>query len=312
MSCYIKELRYKMDKDYLIKKWLKGELTEAERQAFEQLPDYEINVKIVEAAKQFKAPEFSQDAVYHNLKARLASQKTPVYQLNSYRFLYRIAAVLIIALSGYFYIQSQNIEVHTQAGQHLVVNLPDQSEVVLNAASSIRYNKFLWRLKRGLSLDGEAFFKVQKGSQFDVKTGQGVVSVVGTQFDVKSRPNVFEVKCFEGIVRVQSQGQTRLLTRGKAVKLANQALIAFNTNKSQPEWLKGQSRFNSTPLSEVLDELSRQYNIKIITQNVDTQQLYTGGFAHDNLTQALKAVTEPFGLQFRINQSQKTVNISGQ
>ncbi len=312
MSCYIKELRYKMDKDYLIKKWLKGELTEAEQKAFEQLPDYELNVKIVEAAKQFKAPEFSQDAIYHNLKARLASQKTPVYKLNTYRLLFRIAAVLIIALSGYFFIQSQNIEVKSQAGQQLVVNLPDQSEVILNAASSIRYNKILWHLKRGLSLNGEAFFKVQKGSQFDVKTLQGVVSVVGTQFDVKSRPNLFEVKCFEGIVRVQSQGQTRLLTRGKAVKLANQALIAFTVDQPQPEWLQGQSRFNSTPLSEVLDELSRQYNIKIMTQNVDTQQLYTGGFTHDNLTQALKAVTEPFGLQFRINQSQKTVSISGQ
>ena len=312
MSCYIKELSYKMDKDYLIKKWLTGKLTEAERKAFESLPDYELNMKIVEAARRFKAPEFSQDSVYKNLKARLASQKTPVYYLNNYRFLYRIAAVLIIAFSSYFYIQSQNIKIDTQAGQQLIITLPDQSQVFLNADSRISYNKILWHLKRGLSLNGEAFFKVQKGSQFDVKTNQGIVSVVGTQFDVKSRQHLFEVKCFEGVVRVQSKGQTHLLTHGKAIKLVDNSLIAFTTAQAGPEWLKGQSSFNSVPLSEVLDELSRQYNVKITTQNVDTQQLYTGGFKHDNLPQALKAVTEPFSLQFHIDQSQKNVTISGQ
>ena len=44
-----------MDKDRLIEKWLKDELTDAEMETFKQLDDYELNVAIIENAKHFKA-----------------------------------------------------------------------------------------------------------------------------------------------------------------------------------------------------------------------------------------------------------------
>ena len=44
-----------------------------------------------------------------------------------------------------------------------------------------------WKNERSVNLDGEGFFKVAKGSKFDVETSAGTVSVVGTQFNVKNR-----------------------------------------------------------------------------------------------------------------------------
>jgi transmembrane sensor len=41
-----------------------------------------------------------------------------------------------------------------------------------------------WSKERTLSLEGEAFFEVQKGSKFSVVTSDGIVEVLGTSFDV--------------------------------------------------------------------------------------------------------------------------------
>ena len=50
------------------------------------------------------------------------------------------------------------------------ISLPDNSQVSLNALSSVTYNESSWDENRELTLNGEAFFKVEKGSTFEVKT----------------------------------------------------------------------------------------------------------------------------------------------
>jgi len=299
-----------MDKNYLIEKWLKGELTEAEQKAFEQLPDYKLNQKIIEGAKQFKAPSFSTAEKYNQLKKHLPPKKKRFFSISSYT-IYRIAAILIIALSGYFFIQSKTIEISTTNAQKLSISLPDGSLVVLNSASRLKYNPILWRLKRSLEMEGEAFYKVQKGSRFDVHTANGIVSVVGTQFDVKSRNHYFEVSCYEGIVKVITRNKTEILPKGKSIRIIKEKLIVTHIEKTKPEWLEDQSSFKSVPLAEVIKELERQYKIKVITKKVDVNQLYTGGFGHDNLEQAVEAIAEPFDLEYTINPSQNSVFLSG-
>ena len=299
-----------MDKNYLIEKWLKGELTEAEQKAFEKLPDFELNQKIIEGAKQFKAPPFSTVEEFKHLKKHLTHKKKGFFNLSPYK-IYRIAAILIIALSGYFFIQSRTIEIATPPGQKLSISLPDGSIVVLNSASNLRYNPILWRLKRSLEMEGEAFFKVQKGSRFDVHTQNGIVSVVGTQFDVKSRNHYFEVSCYEGVVKVVTKRKTEILTKGKSIQVIKDKVIVRHIEKTKPEWLEDQSSFKSVPLEEVIKELERQYDVKVTTEQVNTAQLYTGGFEHHNLEQAVKAIADPFGLKYTIKPSQKRVILSG-
>jgi len=299
-----------MEKNYLIEKWLKGELTEAEQKAFEQLPDYRLNQKIIEGAKQFKAPRFSPEQEYTQLLKQLPPKSKSFFGLNTYQ-IYRIAAILIIALSGYFFMQSATKEFTSGAGQKLSVNLPDGSIVVLNSASGIQYNSLLWRFKRSLKMDGEAFFKVQKGSKFDVHTANGIVSVVGTQFDVKSRNHYFEVSCYEGIVKVTTRNKTEILPKGKSIRMIKEKVILAHVEQTKPPWLDNQSSFKSVPLAEVIKELERQYGIKVITKRVDVNQLYTGGFGHDNLEQAVEAIAEPFDLEYTINPSQNSIFLSG-
>jgi len=50
-------------------------------------------------------------------------------------------------------------------------------------------------------LFGKAYFDVDKGKTFTVKTDLGTVQVLGTRFDVESRDSIFKVVCYEGSVK---------------------------------------------------------------------------------------------------------------
>jgi len=302
-----------MDEKYLIQKWLADDLTDAEQEAFKKSKDYKLNMKIIEGAKQFKASHFSTVSSYDELKAKLETKSTPIIQLKSYKILYRIAALFVIGFSSFFlFLFANSTTVNTLASQKTNIELPDASNVTLNAASTIHFNKFLWNFKRKVDLEGEAFFKVQKGSKFDVITSGGIVSVIGTQFNVKNRANYFEVKCYEGIVSVETDGKSHRLTKGNTIRVVDNRIVADTTDNIEPKWINNSSSFKSVPLLEVINEVERQYNISINTQKVDTDQIYTGGFVHDNLDQALKAITVPFDLNYSINESKRNVIISSE
>ena len=55
------------------------------------------------------------------------------------------------------------------------------------------------------------------------------------------------------------------------------------------------------PLSYVLSELERQYDIKVITKNVDLQEVFTGTFSNRNMNLALQSISAPLQLEYSIN-----------
>ena len=183
-----------MDNEKLLEKWLNNDLTSAELKKFEQLDDFNLNNEIIEGAKSFKASHFSSPASFSEFKTKLKNEERPVIQLSAIKMLTRIAAIFVIGIGVYFAFFNNNLTiVQTLASQNETFELPDASTVTLNATSTIKFDEDKWSDKRELSLKGEAYFKVAKGSKFDVKTSNGIVSVLGTQFTVKQRDNFFEV-----------------------------------------------------------------------------------------------------------------------
>ena len=65
------------------------------------------------------------------------------------------------------------------------------SEVMLNAMSSVSFNKHKWDDIREITLEGEAYFKVKPipatNAKFWVQTADLKVEVLGTQFHVNTR-----------------------------------------------------------------------------------------------------------------------------
>jgi len=285
-----------MDRDTLIKKWLDNDLNAKELKAFEQLEDYKSLMQMDTALQSFKSPEFSVDKHLEDLKPKLKPTTT---SLKWYKPLLRIAAILVLCFSVYYYTSTLDTNVNTQIASQTNIKLPDQSEVVLNANSSITFNKGQWTDNREVKLNGEAFFKVAKGEKFDVITDNGTVTVLGTEFNVKQRQNYFEVTCFEGLVGVKTNKTSTQLEPGQSIKIIDGKLFANEKEiATQPSWLRGESNFKSMPLKHVIAELENYYDIEVSVDKVDMVRLFTGSFTHKNLDLALQSITIPLNLSY--------------
>ena len=74
----------------------------------------------------------------------------------------------------------------------------------------------------------------------------------------------------------------------------------WNINEAEPSWKKGESTFKSIPLKYVLDEFQRQHNIEVELKNIDTTQLFTGTFSNTNKELALKSISVPLQIKFKL------------
>ncbi len=292
-----------MDKEQLIQKWLADELSPSEMEAFEQLDDYALSRDIIEAAAYFKADSFSQVGSFEELTGKLESRPV-VRSLNWVKPLVRIAAVLVVALGVYFSVFYDGLTyVKTMAAEKTTVELPDASVVSLNALTEIAFSEKKWDDKREVQLEGEAFFDVAKGAVFDVITDDGTVRVLGTEFNVKQRDGYFEVMCYEGVVRVSTASSTSELRVGDTYRLYKGEVSLNKITQEEPSWQRNLSTFNQVNMTEVISELERQYNITVVLENVNLDRLFTGGFVHDNLENALNSITVPMELTYEIESS---------
>ncbi len=304
-----------MSREENIKKWLTGELSEAERKQFEQTREFEEIDKLLKAAKHFKAPDYDVQNEYNKLAENVMGHGKTVSLFDRMRPLLKIAAVFLFALTaGYFLYQHfipsagsrQWISEQTQ------VYLPDSSYVTLNAASSIRYSEKKWEKQRSIELIGEAFFDVKEGVKFMVNTDQGSVAVLGTEFSVKDREGYYEVTCYAGSVQVTTSRKTVVLRPEMTYRefSGNSQMYVFSDHAA-PSWLNEESSFRSIPLDFVIDELERQYQVTVEAKGVDLNQLFTGSFTHENLEIALQAVTIPLHLHYEIIDNKIVITVEG-
>jgi ferric-dicitrate binding protein FerR (iron transport regulator) len=111
------------------------------------------------------------------------------------------------------------------------VNLPDGSQVYLNRNSSVSYDKNF--NPRNIELEGEAFFSVVSGeTPFTVKTTQGEVDVLGTEFNVKAEAEELEVDVEEGVVDLKTKHDNSKLKEGE-MAVYNEGKGAIKKGKSE-------------------------------------------------------------------------------
>ncbi len=298
-----------MKKKDLIKKWLDNEqLTTLESEAFKSLDAYDSYIKISETAKRIDTPKYDTDSGLKDLKVKLEERKTIKGSKSALNILIRIAAIFVLGIGAYFTFFTTDItSVNTLVSQKTSIELPDQTIVRLNALSSIDYKKKDWENNREVKLDGEAYFDVAKGKKFDVITSSGIISVLGTEFNIKQRENYFEVVCYEGLVRVTYKENIIDLPTGKVFKVIQNKVINDNTSLIKPNWTDNRSTFSSIPYIYILKEFERQYNVTISTKNIDQNKLFTGNFVHSDIQTALQSITIPMRLKYEIKNNNVTL-----
>jgi ferric-dicitrate binding protein FerR (iron transport regulator) len=229
---------------------------------------------------------------------------------NHSTWIIRIAAVLLLTIGfGYLYNnylpssagkRTEELQVNqpqssikfekiTNKGERITFPLSDGSIVNLNSDSKIIYPKVFASNERKIVLEGEAYFSVQSdiNRPFKVVCGDMTVVVTGTEFNVKSRNNSVKVVVAKGSVITFSDRDR------KGVQIIKGEMISFNKNGriSKPilanlshhlAWRQNKLSFSKSPLSSVMSEIERYYNIEVIyVGEVDKSKTLSGIFQTD-------------------------------
>ncbi len=289
--------------DTFLARWLNNELTEEELTTFEESEDYAMYQKIIDGASTIQSQEFDERGALEQIKLKQAQAVRPIRASRKLWF-YSAAASLLIAVTFLiFTITStpETLNVVSKKGERKTHILPDGSEMILNANSSASLVLDDWELDRQIKLEGEGYFKVKAGSQFTVETSSGDVTVLGTQFVVHAVNGFFEVKCFEGRVRVKSGVEEEILKPRRAFRRINGGNAVVGTiEETSPAWIKNESSFASVPIKYVLIALENQYNITFQGKTSFDDLTFSGTFPHDDLNVALKVVLGSLQIEYII------------
>jgi ferric-dicitrate binding protein FerR (iron transport regulator) len=275
-------------------KFLTGDINEKEKNILEGwLSESERNKKIFSELKNIwdrsdiitKLPRLETDEQWRKIETKLfveANRKVD-YTANSFpeKFWELLitkwkpvlgAAVVIIysIILLYDFGKNDNFierKISTKSEKEFFV-LPDGSTVHLNKYSCIKFYEL--KNEREIVLDGEAFFKVKRGSKpFVVKTRNAFVSVKGTEFEILAGGNSTKVFVKSGVVNFAFRKPD-----GKQVDIkAGQTSIIENGNgPTQPVysdqneilyWIYDDLIFNDEPLVNVFHRLENDYNVDI-------------------------------------------------
>lgn len=249
-------------------------------------------------------------------------QKRPLQETKSakqpFHIIYKIAAVIIIALSITFGVREFRsytespityIEHASSSGQHKTILLADGTNVTLNSESKLIVSSDFNKNHRIIEMEGEGFFEVAPNSQkpFIIKSGETQVKVLGTSFDFKSykEDDFIKLTVSTGKVQVnlrESDVQLTILPNehlsinkidGNIIK---ESIKENNYNK----WMKGSLYFNKEPIQEVINVINRTYKQEVVLDCGNCDFKITGIHDNKNIEAVINAICFTTGLSQRI------------
>ncbi|MCX2475384.1 FecR domain-containing protein [Pedobacter sp. MC2016-05] len=288
-SNFIRLIKYQYAEDVAFWEQLLDEYPEA-RPFFNSAS---IQLKLILSANDIIAPTGLKDRLWSEIKAsNLANNNATRLRKRIYYWSSGIAALFAItAYISWFMLSS--ITVRTAYGESKKLSLPDGSQIVLNANSTLRYPRaYAWKKLRQISLEGEAYFKVvhlnhnhdeiRQGELFRASTGTAQVEVLGTEFNLKERRGLTTVALVKGSVQVRSlkTGISYLMKEGNVVEVDSTKgeISTAQISASQfASWKEGKLIVNHTSVNEIIQAFEDLYGYKVILDNPTLGQKKIGG-----------------------------------
>ncbi|WP_019866459.1 FecR family protein [Methylovulum miyakonense] len=180
----------------------------------------------------------------------------------------------------------------TKKGEQRSLTLADGSIVTLNSNSAVSIH-FDNQVRRVDVLQGEAFFAVVKAKQpFVVKTTDGEVRAVGTEFAVQLRESDTQVELVEGKVELQDESHQHFarLTAGQSAQIGNGQIQIDKSRQTDnfALWREGYLQFNGLPLEQAIAEINRYRPGRVVLLNSNlARQRVSGLFRLEALDQAI-------------------------
>lgn len=313
-----------MDKSritYLVKKLRSKQAAPEERDELESFWQLAQQDKTLFNALSGAEKESIRQAVFEGIKFKIEEverSRKPEHRIMPSPWLLKIAASIafIIAISVFWMQYNTTVkEFHTSYGEHLTVALPDNSVVVINGNSTLRYNPSWTKDEdREVWIEGEGFFDVThtiNDQKFIVHTRDNMdVQVLGTKFNVKIRRGKTEVMLQEGKVRLDvgesESAETMTLKPGELATLKDSKLMKVKVRPAEyASWKEHKLFFNQTPLREVANILEDTYGIQVVFESEEiADRKLSGEISSDKATDILKAIKESFDISIAHEGSQ--------
>lgn len=280
----------------------------------EELP-FEFRKRPVDELKQ----QENWDAV--EAAIRLQERAGPVRRIFRARALLIAASLLLVAV-GIWYAEIRTVkplvaELRTGYGEVKHILLPDSSQVILNANSSIRVQQGTDEGGRQVWLDGEAYFQVRKKLSnpqiFIVHTKQVDVEVLGTKFNVNTRREHSVVSLEEGKVRLSlheeeltelEQSAPMIMRPGQVVVIGETPKIRIDDDKdvsTHSGWSRNEFHFDNTSLADIARLIEDNYGYKMEVSDTTLLQLtISGDLRAANMQELVKVLEAVLRLKMRI------------
>jgi ferric-dicitrate binding protein FerR (iron transport regulator) len=235
---------------------------------------------------------------------------------------------------------SQNT-VSTKKGSKSKIQLPDGTQVWLNADSKITYNENFQGSLREVELTGEAFFDVVRDESrpFVIHTSVIDVKVLGTAFNVRSYSDEknTETSLIRGSVEVtlrdnpdkkymlkpndkltidnkQAKAVCEDVTADKTAGYSKQAVLLTlgkvrykekDSSIVETLWVKNRLAFDAEPLEQVALKLERWFDVKVtITDEALKRNEYTAFFEEESLQEVMDALEYTGKFRYTINKKE--------
>jgi ferric-dicitrate binding protein FerR (iron transport regulator) len=284
--------------DTFLAKWMASEISNEELKTLVSKEDYHAYLKLKKSIEVIEGLDRPVNDSFSAVKHKIKNRKKNVMPLYS-KWAIGIAASILVLFGVFNFFSDSIITFNTNYGESKYITLKDGSELILNSKSQLSYNEDKWDENRLLKLEGEAYFKVAKGKTFTVKTKNGNVQVLGTQFNVNSFEDFFDVLCYEGKVSVNTEKDNQILNPNDGFRKVNGFKSeSYSSKSAEPTWINGETTYKSTPLYYVIKTFENTYNVEFNAKDIDTSTSISGVFPHDNIDIALMTVFETLDITF--------------
>jgi ferric-dicitrate binding protein FerR (iron transport regulator) len=228
---------------------------------------------------------------------------------------WKVAAILILIIgitTIIYQYNNKNEPLLFATGYGIIdtLTLPDNSFVILNSNSKVRYNKNRNTNKpRELWLEGEAFFNIKRiydslpNERFIVHVKNANIEVLGTQFNVKERRDKTEIVLQQGKIKVTFTSGTEpdiILQPGQIVTIGDHKQTVIS-NTTAPEeytaWKNKKLILTNATLKEIVEYLEDNFGKRIVlTDAVLANRRIEGTFKLDNLDDAMLFLSKALNL----------------
>lgn len=196
-------------------------------------------------------------------------------------------------------------------GAEYFIILADSTKVWLNSDSRLRYPVNFIGENRQVELTGEAYFEVFENAEkpFRVLSGGQIVEVLGTSFNISSysENDLIYTTLVEGKVKVFSEDNpdlTQNLIPGYQTymfKESGDISIRKVDVKEYIAWKDGVFTFNKRTLQEMMNIISRWYDIDVVFEDEAKKELrFTGEIKrYENLENMLQLIEKTQEVKFK-------------